>query len=112
MEISFIISLSGLEEILIRGLRDGSDFQGVNNRLKVVVDGLKSNLSDHLDPAHQFEIWFGTAMERPFNTTKRNCLVNPDNGSSPRSRAVKIQKRKRKRVQDFIKMDQASIRTR
>jgi hypothetical protein len=57
MEISFIISLSGLVEILIRGLRDGSDFQGVNNRLKVVVDGLKPNLSDHLDPAHQFEIW-------------------------------------------------------
>jgi hypothetical protein len=44
-------SLSGfLVKILIRGLRDGSDFQGVNNRLKVVVDGLKPNLSDHLDP--------------------------------------------------------------
>jgi hypothetical protein len=51
-------SLSGfLVKILIRGLRDGSDFQGVNNRLNVVVDGLKPNLSDHLDPAHQFEIW-------------------------------------------------------
>jgi hypothetical protein len=53
----FSLTSGFLVKILIRGLRDRSDFQSVKNRLNVVVDGLKPNLSDHLDPAHQFEIW-------------------------------------------------------